>query len=97
MKKKVVALMLVATMAASVNITAFAAPAQTAPAATESTVSGDDVTYADVKNAVDEFYATEGSIATYASEVATTPATFNWGNVDEDGEGVLSPMLAVKK
>lgn len=96
MKKKVVALMLVATMAASVNITAFAAPAQTAPAATESTVSGDDVTYADVKNAVDEFYATEGSIATYASEVATTPAAFNWGNVDEDGEGVLSPMLAVK-
>lgn len=89
--------MMVATMAASVNITTFAAPAQTAPAATESTVSGDDVTYADVKNAVDEFYATEGSIATYASEVATTPATFNWGNVDEDGEGVLSPMLAVKK
>lgn len=96
MKKKVVALMMVATMAASVNITAFAAPAQTAPAATESTVSGEDVTYADVMKAVDEYYATEGSIATYASEVATTPAAFNWGNVSTNGSGKLSPILAVK-
>ncbi len=96
MKKKVVALMMVATMAASVNITAFAAPAQTAPAATESTVSGDDVSYADVMKAVDEYYATEGSIATYASEVATTPAAFDWGNVSASGSGVLSPILAVK-
>lgn len=95
-KKKVVAMIMVATMAVSMNITAFAAPAQTAPAATESTVSGDDVTYADVMNAVDEFYATEGSIATYASEVATTPAAFDWGNVSASGSGVLSPILAVK-
>lgn len=95
-KKKVVAMIMVATMAVSMNITAFAAPAQTAPVATESTVSGEDVTYADVMKAVDEYYATEGSIATYASEVATTPAAFDWGNVDEDGKGVLSPILAVK-
>ena len=40
-KKKVVAMIMVATMAVSMNITAFAAPAQTAPVATESTVSGE--------------------------------------------------------